>query len=116
MPEAGDLSFEAIQWPGNPVVIPGGRALHAVGAGRCLGDSNSSVTGGARQQIWDCSGRPNQTWTLNVDGTVVGVQSGLCPDVTKGATANNTPVELWTCNGRSNQQWSCGVTVSNKSC
>lgn len=60
----------------------------------------------ARQQIWDCSGRPNQTWTLNVDGTVVGVQSGLCLDVTKGATANNTPVELWTCNGRSNQQWS----------
>jgi hypothetical protein len=51
--------------------------------------------------IWDCNGGTNQQWRINSEGTVVGVQSGLCLDVTGNATANNTPVEIWTCNGGS---------------
>jgi alpha-galactosidase len=55
--------------------------------------------------IWDCNGGTNQQWRFNADGTIVGVQSGLCLDVTANATANDTPVEIWTCNGGNNQKW-----------
>jgi hypothetical protein len=57
-------------------------------------------------EIWTCNNGANQQWRVNSDGTVVGVQSGLCLDVTGAATANGTAVELWTCNGGSNQKWS----------
>jgi alpha-galactosidase len=42
------------------------------------------------------------------DGTITGVQSGLCLDVTGASTSNGALVELWTCNGQSNQQWTLG--------
>jgi hypothetical protein len=45
---------------------------------------------------------------LNSNGTITGVQSGLCLDVTGASTANGALVELWTCNGQSNQQWTLG--------
>ncbi|GAA3035969.1 hypothetical protein GCM10020229_54160 [Kitasatospora albolonga] len=46
---------------------------------------------------------------MNNDGTVVGVESGLCLDVSGGGTANGTAVQLWTCNGGGNQKWT-GLT------
>jgi endo-1,4-beta-xylanase len=58
--------------------------------------------------IYTCNGGANQQWNLNSDGTVTGVQSGLCLDVTNAATANGTLIELYTCNGGSNQKWSRG--------
>jgi hypothetical protein len=57
-------------------------------------------------EIWDCNGGTNQQWRLNSDGTITGVQSGLCLDVTGARTANGTLVQLWTCSGGSNQKWS----------
>lgn len=42
---------------------------------------------------------------LAADGTVVGVQSRLCLDVSGQATANGAKVVLWTCNGGANQRW-----------
>ena len=60
---------------------------------------------GATVAIWDCTGGANQHWRVNADGTIVGVESGLCLDVTGARTGNGTPVEIWTCNGGSNQQW-----------
>jgi hypothetical protein len=42
---------------------------------------------------------------VNSDGTIVGVGSGLCLDVTGASTANGAAVEIWTCNGGSNQKW-----------
>ncbi|WP_203931593.1 ricin-type beta-trefoil lectin domain protein [Virgisporangium ochraceum] len=70
---------------------------------KCL-DASSTATG-TRVQIWSCHGGANQQWRLNADGTVTGVQSGLCLDVTGGGTANGTAVVLWGCNGGSNQRW-----------
>jgi hypothetical protein len=55
--------------------------------------------------IWDCNGQANQQWNVNGDGTVTGVQSGLCLDAAGAGTANGTKVDLWTCNGGGNQQW-----------
>ena len=59
-------------------------------------------------ETWTCNGGANQQWRLNSGGTVTGVQSGLCLDVTNAGTANGSLVELWTCNGQSNQQWTLG--------
>ena len=39
-------------------------------------------------EIWSCNGQTNQQWNLNSNGTITGVQSGLCLDVTGAATAN----------------------------
>ncbi|WP_328458091.1 non-reducing end alpha-L-arabinofuranosidase family hydrolase [Amycolatopsis sp. NBC_00438] len=72
--------------------------------GKCL-DVPGSATAGTRVQIWTCHGGANQQWRVNSDGTIAGVQSGLCLDVTGAATANGTAVELWTCNGGGNQKW-----------
>jgi lysophospholipase L1-like esterase len=73
--------------------------------GKCL-DAPVNAAAGTRVQIWDCSGATNQQWTLNGDGTIRGVQSGLCLDVDHNLTANGTAVLLWTCTAAANQRWS----------
>ncbi|GAB7045870.1 ricin-type beta-trefoil lectin domain protein [Catenuloplanes indicus] len=78
-----------------------GRTLRALG--KCL-DSPTGAASGARAQIWDCHGGTNQQWTLGTDGTVRGVQSGLCLEA--GGTANGSAVVLRTCTGAANQRWS----------
>lgn len=74
--------------------------------GLCLDAFDNGTTAGTAVDLWPCNGQSNQQWTLNGNGTITGVQSGLCLDVTGGgASANGTGVELWTCNGGSNQKW-----------
>jgi alpha-galactosidase len=80
-----------------------GQTLQALG--KCL-DAPVGATAGAKAQIWDCNGGANQQWTVNSDGTVRGVQSGLCLDVDHNLTANGTVVLLWTCTAAANQRWS----------
>ncbi len=53
---------------------------------------------------WECTGRANQRWTFNANGTVTGDQSGLCLDTTGG------PVELSSCTGGADQRWSYRAT------
>ena len=69
---------------------------------------DNQVTPGTKAEIWTCNGGASQQWQLNASGTITGVQSGLCLDVTGASTANGALAELWTCNGQSNQQWSLG--------
>jgi endo-1,4-beta-xylanase len=82
-------------------------ALHAVGAGKCLDDPNSSTTLGTQQQIYACNGQANQTWTHNSTNelslTVGG--STLCLDANSKGTTNGTKVIIYSCNGQTNQQW-----------
>ena len=63
------------------------------------------TTNGTKVAIWSCNGQANQQWRLNTDGSITGVQSGLCLDATGAGTANGTLLGLWTCNGQSNQRW-----------
>ena len=72
--------------------------------GKCL-DAPIGANPGAKVQLWDCNGGSNQQWTINTDGTVRGVASGLCLDVTGNATANGTLIDLWTCGNAANQRW-----------
>ena len=65
---------------------------------------------GTTVQIDRCAGAANQRWRVN-GAAIIGVESGLCLDVSGGATGNGTPVVLWTCHGRRNQQWN-GVSAA----
>jgi len=80
-----------------------GQTIQALG--KCL-DAPVNATAGAKATIWDCNGGANQHWALNADGTIRGVQSGLCLDVDHNLSANGTPVLLWTCTAAANQRWS----------
>jgi hypothetical protein len=82
-------------------------ALHAVGAGKCLDDPNSTTTLGTQVQIYDCNGQANQTWTKTSSGglsVTVGGQT-LCLDANNKGTTNGTKVIIYSCNGQTNQQW-----------
>ncbi len=81
--------------------------LHAVGAGKCLDDPNSTTTLGTQQQIYTCNGAANQTWTKTSSGQLtvsVGGQT-LCLDANNHGTTNGTKAIIWSCNGQANQQW-----------
>ena len=73
---------------------------------RCVAALNGGTGSGTQVVISTCTGGTGQQWQFNANGTVTGVQSGLCLDVNGQGTANGTKVQLWTCNGGSNQQWS----------
>jgi endo-1,4-beta-xylanase len=82
-------------------------ALHAVGAGRCLDDPNSTTTQGTQLQIYSCNGQANQTWTRTSSNQLSVTVSGttLCLDANNNGTTNGTQAILWPCNGQTNQQW-----------
>jgi endo-1,4-beta-xylanase len=84
-----------------------GSELHAVGAGKCLDDPNSSTTLGTQLQIYDCWGGANQLWTRTSSGQLTTTLNGttLCLDAYNHQTSPGTKVELWSCNGGANQQW-----------
>jgi len=82
-------------------------ALHAVGAGKCLDDPNSTTTLGTQQQIYSCSGAANQTWTHNSSNELTVTVGGttLCLDANGRGTTNGTKAIIWSCSGQANQQW-----------
>jgi alpha-galactosidase len=71
---------------------------------------NNQTAPGTKIELWSCNGGATQQWKLNADGSITGVQSGLCLDVTGGnvpaGNVNGVALELWNCNGGANQQWS----------
>ncbi|MFI7336381.1 endo-1,4-beta-xylanase [Streptomyces sp. NPDC050085] len=74
--------------------VYGNKCLDAAGTGN-----------GAKVQIYSCWGADNQKWRLNSDGSIAGVQSGLCLDAVGAGTANGTQIQLYTCSNGSNQRW-----------
>ncbi len=109
------LTFQASHDAFAVYLTPGGTStgggnsgpLHAVGAGKCLDDPNSTTTLGTQQQIYTCNGAANQTWTKTSSGALtvsVGGQT-LCLDANNHGTTNGTKAIIWSCNGQANQQW-----------
>jgi endo-1,4-beta-xylanase len=70
---------------------------------KCLDAGGSG--NGAGIQIYSCWGGSNQKWRLNSDGSIVGVQSGLCLDAVNAGTGNGTQLQLYSCWGGDNQKW-----------
>jgi endo-1,4-beta-xylanase len=80
----------------------------AVGELRVYGNKCLDAAGtgnGAKVQIYSCWGGDNQKWRLDSDGSVVGVQSGLCLDAAAAGTANGTLAQLYSCSNGGNQRW-----------
>ncbi|WP_249345688.1 ricin-type beta-trefoil lectin domain protein [Microbispora sp. H11081] len=77
--------------------VYGNKCLDAAGTGN-----------GAKVQIYSCWGGDNQKWRVNSDGTIVGVQSGLCLDAVGAGTGNGTKIQLYSCWGGDNQKWARG--------
>ncbi|WP_166021980.1 endo-1,4-beta-xylanase [Streptomyces chilikensis] len=74
--------------------VYGNKCLDAAGTGN-----------GAKVQIYSCWGGDNQKWRLNSNGSITGVQSGLCLDAVGAGTGNGTLIQLYSCSGSSNQSW-----------
>ncbi|GGY70012.1 beta-xylanase [Streptomyces olivaceoviridis] len=74
--------------------VYGDKCLDAAGTGN-----------GTKVQIYSCWGGDNQKWRLNSDGSIVGVQSGLCLDAVGSGTANGTLIQLYSCSNGTNQRW-----------
>lgn len=80
----------------------------AAGELRVYGDKCLDAAGtgnGAKVQIYSCWGGDNQKWRLDSDGSIVGVQSGLCLDAAANGTANGTLIQLYSCWNSGNQRW-----------
>ncbi|MFI6318828.1 endo-1,4-beta-xylanase [Nonomuraea sp. NPDC050556] len=74
--------------------VYGNKCLDAAGTGN-----------GVKVQIYSCWGGDNQKWRLNADGSIVGVQSGLCLDAAGNGTGNGTQLQIYSCWGGNNQKW-----------
>ncbi|MEU5444722.1 non-reducing end alpha-L-arabinofuranosidase family hydrolase [Streptomyces griseofuscus] len=88
----------------NPAQAATTGALKSVGSGRCLDVPNASQSDGTSLQIWDCSGKANQEWTLT-DSNQLTVYGNKCLDVPGHATTAGTKVQIWSCSGAANQRW-----------
>ncbi|MEV4370174.1 PHB depolymerase family esterase [Nonomuraea sp. NPDC049637] len=90
----GRTNQQWTQTPAGELRVYGNKCLDAGGAGN-----------GARIQIYSCWGGDNQKWRLNSDGTITGVQSGLCLDAVGAGNGNGTALQLYNCSGGANQKW-----------
>jgi GH25 family lysozyme M1 (1,4-beta-N-acetylmuramidase) len=78
------------------------------GSGKCLDDSGSKTTNGAAVDLWSCTGKAGQSWTMPQDGTVRVL--GKCLDAVGEGKTNGTKLQLWACNsGDGAQQWLVGT-------
>ncbi|MFD0205621.1 MULTISPECIES: ricin-type beta-trefoil lectin domain protein [Saccharothrix] len=98
---------------GDPVTSSG-RQVVGVASGRCLDVPGSTTANGAQLQLWDCHGRPNQSWTHNSARQLV-VLGTKCLDAYGRGTTNGTQVVTWDCHGDTNQQWNVNAngTITN---
>ncbi|TMR97859.1 endo-1,4-beta-xylanase [Nonomuraea basaltis] len=90
----GQTNQQWTQTSAGELKVYGNKCLDAGGTGN-----------GAKIQIYSCWGGDNQKWRVNSDGTIVGVQSGLCLDAVGGGTGNGTGLQLYSCHSGSNQKW-----------
>ena len=95
----------------NQQITSDGSALQLLG--KCLDVGQQAATPGTPVQLWTCWGGASQQWTVNSNGTIVSVPSGLCLGVAGGATANASNLDMETCNGGSSQNWSTGSATAS---
>ena len=85
----------AVQWPAGPELDlhqrkPAQRRRRHDVSGRLRQPDQR----GRKRIIWSCNGQINQQWRRDSDGSITGVQSGLCLDVTGASTADGALVQL----------------------
>ncbi|WP_151770060.1 non-reducing end alpha-L-arabinofuranosidase family hydrolase [Streptomyces abyssomicinicus] len=87
----------------NPAQAATSGALRHAASGRCLDLPNSDTANGVSLQIWDCSGRSNQQWTLTDSNQLTVL--GKCLDVPNHSTTAGVQLQTYSCSGGANQQW-----------
>jgi PKD repeat protein len=76
----------------------------------CLDVYGGSGNEGDVVGLWPCHGQPNQLWTRNSAGQLVGM-NGRCVEPLGGGTASGTPMRFATCrSGAAGQQWTLGIS------
>ncbi|MFJ6016817.1 endo-1,4-beta-xylanase [Streptomyces sp. NPDC092952] len=90
----GNTNQQWVSTAGGELQVYGNKCLDAAGTGN-----------GAKVQIYSCWGGDNQKWRLASDGSIVGVQSGLCLDAVGNGTGDGTLIQLYSCSNSSNQRW-----------
>jgi hypothetical protein len=79
-----------------------GVSVQGYGSHRCIGVTNSQNGVGADGtpvELWDCARSANRLWSFSADGTVRSRSLGLCMDLARASTNENTTVQLVNCNG-----------------
>ena len=74
--------------------------------GKVLFVALAGMPGVSQAGTCDLNGQTDQQWNINSNGTITGIQSGLCLDANGAGTANGTKLILWGCHDGTNQQWS----------
>jgi hypothetical protein len=64
---------------------------------------NSDTANGTYLQLWDCSGKSNQQWTLTDSNQLTVL--GRCLDVPGHSTTAGVQLQIYACSGGANQQW-----------
>ena len=78
------------------------------GSGRCLDDPGGKTANGTVIDLWSCTGKANQRWTLVQDGTLR--TGGKCLQTVGNSTANGARTELVACNSDDGSQlWKAGT-------
>jgi hypothetical protein len=83
------------------------KTMRNVHDGRCLDEDVATAPhNGARVQVWNCNGWPNQKWSVDPSGAIVNNNDGRCLDEDiSSPTHNGTKMQVWSCNGWSNQRF-----------
>ena len=66
------------------------------GSAKCLDDPSGNTANGTVVQLWSCTGKSNQSWTVVQDGTLR--TGGKCLQTVGNGTASGTKLELEPCN------------------
>jgi GH25 family lysozyme M1 (1,4-beta-N-acetylmuramidase) len=66
------------------------------GSAKCLDDPSGNTANGIGIQVWSCTGKSNQSWTVVQDGTLR--TGGKCLQTVGNSTASGTKLELEPCN------------------
>jgi hypothetical protein len=77
--------------------------LRHAASSRCMDLPNSDTANGTYLQLWDCSGKSNQQWTLTDSNQLTVL--GRCLDVPGHSTTAGVQLQIYACSGGANQQW-----------
>jgi len=77
---------------------------------KCIDLPGGNARNGARLEIWDCNGSPNQIWKASFGSsspTVIqyAAEPSKCVDVAGGNLKDGAALQLWDCNGLAQQQF-----------
>ncbi|KAI9334472.1 ricin B lectin domain-containing protein [Zopfochytrium polystomum] len=80
----------------------------------CVDVFGGATGNGAQVGLWACTGKPNQQFFFNSDGSVSPAHArGQCLELAKSGVSHKpkTVVSTWSCSGKSNQKWTRSATV-----